>query len=122
MTRIVAALIGVGLLFATGVSAAERARELSKKDVRELLVKASTPQEHLRLASHYEAKAKHYEAEAIEHAEMAKMYRAQPTTSEVKRPMAPDTAAHCDFISESLLKAAKEAKALAASHEQMAKK
>jgi hypothetical protein len=52
---------------------------------------------------------------------MAKMYRAQPTASEIKRPAAADTIAHCDSIAESLAKAAKEAKALATSHQDMAK-
>jgi hypothetical protein len=109
------------LLVVMTASAAKPAGELSKKEVKELLARASTKQDHLRLARHYEAKAKQYEAESVEHAEMAKMYRAQPTASETKRPGAADTVAHCDSISESLGKAAKEARALAASHQEMAK-
>jgi hypothetical protein len=113
-------LFGVLLIVGTGV-AVERPRELSKKEVKQLLEKAQTPQDHLRLAAHFEAKARKYEAEAAEHADMAEMYRAKPTSSEVKRPMAPDTAAHCDYVVESLQKAAKEARALASEHEKMAK-
>jgi hypothetical protein len=109
------------LLVLTTASAAKPAGELSKKELKELLAKSSTKQDHLRLARHYEAKAKQYESESAEHAEMAKMYRAQPTASETKRPGAADTAAHCRSLAESLGNAAKEAKALAASHQEMAK-
>lgn len=52
---------------------------------------------------------------------MAKIYRARPTASELKRPMAPDTVAHCDYVAESLQKAAKKSRALATEHEKMAK-
>lgn len=120
MKRLLVVLFAA-LLAATITSAAQPTGELTKQQVKELLAKVSTPQDHLRLARHYKAKAKQYEAESAEHTEMAKMYRAQPTASETKRPGAADTAAHCEFIAESLGKAAKEAKTLAASHEQMAK-
>lgn len=120
MKQILGMFLAALLIIGTGV-AVERPRELSKKEVKQLLEKAQTPQDHLRLAAHYEAKARKYEADAAEHAEMAKMYRARPTASELKRPMAPDTAAHCDYVAESLQKAAKESRALATEHEKMAK-
>jgi hypothetical protein len=120
--RIVLSTI-VGLfLFLSGGVAAERPGELSKKELKVLLEKSSTPKDHLRLAAHYEAKALKYEAEAAEHTDLAKMYRAHPTPSEVKRPMAPDTAAHCDYVVDYLTKAAKEARSLSESHKQMAGK
>ena len=122
MKRLVAALIlGIALLVTTGI-AVEKTGELSKKQLKELLSKAATPQDHNRLARHFEAKAQKYQAESAEHAEMAQIYRAKPTVSEIKRPMSPDTVAHCDFIAESLAKAAKEARALADAHKQMAQK
>ena|SRR5437764_1368456 len=120
MKRLVVVLL-TALLAIASASAAQQKVELSKKEVKQLLEKASTPQDHMKLARHYTAKAKQYEAEAAEHADMAKMYRAQPTASETKRPGAADTAAHCEFIADSLTKAAKETRALAATHEQMAK-
>jgi len=83
------------------------------------LKSASSPKDHIRLAEHFEAKALRYEADGAEHAESAKMYRARPTISEQKRPMAPDTAAHCEYLAESLAKAAKEARSLAAAHRAM---
>ena len=120
MKRILRVFVAALFLVGSGV-AVEKPRELSKKEVKQLLETAKTPQGHLRLAAHYEAKARKYEADMAEHAEMAKMYRARPTGSEVKRPMSADTAAHCDVIAESLGKAAKEARALASEHEKMAK-
>ena len=109
------ASVGIGL-------AVERKGELSKKNLNALLAKMSTTQDHLRLAAHFHAVGKRYEAESAEHAEMAKMYRMKPTGSEMKHPMAPDTAAHCDYLAESIGKAAKEAHAMAMAHEAMAKK
>jgi hypothetical protein len=84
MKYVLAALIGV-ISYAVSGAAAEPARELTNKEVKELLKKASTAQDHLRFAAHFAAKAKKYEAESAEHADMAKMYRVQPTVSEVKR-------------------------------------
>lgn len=120
MKHLLAVLLSI-FLVAVSAIAVERPRELSKKELKQLLEKTNTPQDHLRLAGHYEAKARKYEADAAEHADMAKMYRARPTASESKRPMAPDTAAHCDFLADSLGRAAKEARALASEHEKMAK-
>ena len=111
------ATAGMGINFA-----AERPRELSKKELNALLARMSTPQDHLRLAAHFEALSKRYEMESAEHTGMAKMYRTKPTVSETKHPMAPDTAAHCDYLAESMGKAAKEAHMMAMAHEAMAKK
>lgn len=95
-------------------------KELAKKDLRQLLQSAASPKDHVRLAEHFEAKAQRYEADAAEHADSAKAYRARPTGIEQKHPMAPETAAHCEYLAESLTKAAKEARALGAAHRAMA--
>jgi hypothetical protein len=121
MKRLLAVLFGT-LLLATSAFSAERPRELSKKELMSLLTKASTPSDHLRLSAHYEAVAKRYQSDSAEHAGMAKMYRAQPTASDMKRPMSPDTAVLCEFLAETLSKASKEATALAAAHKEMATK
>ncbi len=97
----------------TTASGPQRTGELSKKEVHALLADARMPQDHLRLDGHCEAKAKQYEAESAEHAEMAKMYGAQPSAS--------DTAAHCQALSATLVQAAKDARALASSEKQIAK-
>ena len=72
------------------------------------------------MANHFEAKALKYEAEAAEHTDLAKTYRARPAGTD-KHVGSPDTAAHCDYLVESLVKAAKESRALAAAHTAMAK-
>jgi ATP-dependent helicase YprA (DUF1998 family) len=116
------AFVLMSALFTTVGLPAESARTLSKKEVKELIAKAATPAEHNKLAQYYRQKAENLEAEADEHADLAKAYHAQPNVSEVKRPMSPDTAEHCEYLAESLRKAAAEARALAAAHAQMAKK
>ena len=121
MRNVLAVVFGVFLAVTSGFTV-ERPHELSKTEVKALLAKASTPQDHLRLAGHYEAKAKKLEAESEEHLDMAKMYRVKPTGSEAKHPMAADTAGHCEFLAESLGKAAKSFHALAKAHEEMARK
>lgn len=122
MKRVMVSILGIAFLCVFSAAATERTNELRKREVKELIAKASTPAEHHTLALYYEAKAKKYEADAVEHADQAKAYRARPTASEMKRPMSPDTAAHCDFLAQDLSKAAKKARELAADHEEMAKK
>jgi hypothetical protein len=75
----------------------------------------------MKLSKHYLAIAAQYEAQAADHAAEAGVYRKGPNPSESKRPGAPDTALHCDRLAENLLAAAKEARAIAADHEAMAK-
>lgn len=111
----------MSLILLAGASASPKQKTLSKREVTALVAKASTPAEHLKLADYYRIRAEQLEAESAEHAEMAKTYRARPTSSETKRPGATDTASHCQTLSESLAKAAKEARTLFESHAEMAK-
>jgi hypothetical protein len=113
---IAATVLGLAL----GASAAE-SKTITKKEARELVNKAATPADHLKLAAYYKSEAKKFEADAEEHAGMAAGYRAAPRPSEVKLPGATDTVVHCDSISKNLKEAAVEARALAADHEAMAK-
>jgi len=121
MKNVLVVLVGL-LLFVPAAAANDASKELSKKELKTLLETASTPQDHMRLASYYEAKAVKYEADAAEHIDLAKMYRAHPTVSEYKHPMAPETAAHCDYVAEQLKKAATEARNLSVEHRKMAAK
>jgi hypothetical protein len=114
------ALLMTSMLIAATGFAAEPAKMLSKKEVGVLIGKASTPAEHNQLAQYYRLQAEKLEADANDHAEMAKIYRARPTASETKRPMSPDTAAHCEYFTDSLRKAAGEARTLSAAHAGMA--
>lgn len=122
MKGLITLVVGIIMIFGNLAPAAGQAWSLSKKEVRALLQKATTPSDHLRLSRHFQAEAEKLEAKAQEHAELAKLYRARPTASELKRPMAPDTARHCEYFAESLGKAAKEARAMASAHADIAKK
>ena len=105
---------GNSLLFialAVGLAvAAESTPPMSKHDAKELIGKASTPEEHHRLAAYFTQKAERMEAEAVEHEELAKEYANNP-----------GIAAHCKYFAQAARKAAAEDRALAASHESMAK-
>ncbi len=105
-----------------GLSALQPEGLLPKKVVKALLANAKTPQDHLKLARHFAAKAAQHEAEAKEHEVLAAEYRRRPTIHETKHPMSPQTAAHCDYYAEHCRKAAAELRSLAAAHDEMAGK
>lgn len=123
-------VLGIGapslLIFggvARGQTTADKSQDLlTSKQVRELVAAATAPADHLRLSRRFAALAVKYEADASEHRALAAVYRKAPTPSETKRPMAPDTAAHCDRFATLAATAATEARSLAAAHEQMAAK
>ena len=119
--RNVIAVIITGTVLTISGFAAQANGTLTNKEVMQLTASAKTPEEHMRLARHFQAKADKLEAEAKEHADMARNYRANPTASKTKRPGASDTASHCETLSQDLAKAARDARALAADHEAMAK-
>jgi len=120
MKNVIAVIITGTVLTISGF-AAQANGTLTNKEVMQLTASAKTPEEHMRLARHFQAKADKLEAEAKEHADMARNYRANPTASKTKRPGASDTASHCETLSQDLAKAARDARALAADHEAMAK-
>ena len=94
---------------------------LPAKEVKALLAKAKTPEDHMKLARHFAAKAAQHEAEANEHEALAAEYKQNPQLGASKHPMAGNTAEHCQYFAEHCRKAAKELRALAAGHEEMAK-
>ncbi len=120
MNNVIAVLF-TGTILAISGFAAQTSRPLTNNEVKQLAATAKTPEDHMRLSRHFKLKADKLETEAKVHAEMALNYRTHPTVSEMKRPGAPDTALHCEWLSQSLAKAAKDARALAADHEIMAK-
>lgn len=124
LSSTVALILTVGATFFIGSSTAvavEPSGALKPKQVKELVAKAKTADDHMKLARHYTAMAEKHEAEAKKHEVLAAEYRRSPRPSEVKRPMAPDTAAHCEYYAEHCRKAAKEMRAMAAAHEEMAR-
>jgi hypothetical protein len=104
------------------LATAQTADLLTSKQARDLVIRANTPDDHMKLSRHFTALAAKYDADAADHRDLAAAYRKAPTASETKRPGAPDTAAHCERFAQSTALAAKEARALAAAHERMATK
>jgi hypothetical protein len=107
-----------GLVLSVAGFAAE---PLTNKNVKQLISSANGPADHLRLANYFELEAQKFEAEAKEHADMARNYRANPNALETKLPGAVGTAKHCESLSRDLAHAAKGARTLAADHTAMAK-
>jgi len=108
---------------ARGQTTADKSSDqLTAKQVRELVATATAPADHLRLSRHFAALAAKYESDAADHRALAALYRKAPTPSETKRPMAPDTAAHCDRFATLAANAATEARSMARAHEEMAAK
>lgn len=111
------------VLLLAAVSGAQSAtpKHLSKKEVAQLIETAKSPADHMQLARYFSSEAAKFEAEADEHADMAKRYQRNPSPLATKFPGSMQTFNHCDALSKSLREAARSARELAASHEQMAK-
>lgn len=97
------------------------AQVLGKAELKKLVATASTPQDHERIAKHFDAKAVQYETDAKDHEELAAEYTATPTGHEQKHPMSGLTAEHCRYFAKEARRAAEEARKIAADHRQMAK-
>lgn len=120
----VLAVCAVALVASAGVASSQAVAKspdlLAASEVRALVANAKTPADHLRLSRHFSALAEKYTTDASEHKALAAVYRKAPTASETKRPMAPDTAAHCDRFARLASEAASEARDMAKAHERMA--
>ena len=116
MVLAVLTMISAGQAQATGPK-----DELKPNEVKALVANAKTPADHMKLAHHYTAMAAKHEAEAQEHDALAVEYTRYPELGAAKHPMGPNTAEHCKVFAEHCREAAKEMKAMAAAHEEMAK-
>ncbi len=105
----------------TAVAQTGSGQRLAKKDLHALLMNAKTPQDHQKLAAHYRAEAERLSSEAKEHDEMADMYRKNPNPLAAKHPYAAGEQ-HCRDIAERYRESAAKMQALAALHDDMAKK
>ena len=115
-------LLAVLLMFSAGNATAVDAKgELSSKEVKALVANAKTPADHMRLAHHYTAMAAKHDAEAQEHEALAVEYARNPQLGAIKHTGAPNTAEHCKYFAGHCRNAAKEMRAMAAMHEEMAK-
>ena len=95
------------------------AHELTRREVKRLTATAELPAEHLKLARYYASKADKLEANGVAFAKAAATYRNAPA---IKNLMAPTTPARYDFMANGFREGAKVNRALAVSHEEMAKR
>jgi hypothetical protein len=100
------------------VAPATEPHQLTRKEVKRLLVTAKSAAEHLTIARYYEAEADGLEARAGSYEEAAADYRNHPTA---KNLMSPTTAGRYDYLAQGFRKEAKSDRLVAASQEQMAK-
>ena len=94
--------------------------KLNKKQLKELIANARTPEEHQRLASYYQKQAVRLTNESKQHADAATAFEGQPQGPAAKNPSMNGTV-HCEKVAREKLQEAKEAEALAQKHENMAK-
>jgi hypothetical protein len=99
-------------------SQASQTGELTRKAVRNLTMAAKTPEDHLKLARYYAMEADQLDSQGAGYEEAAAIYRHGPV---VKNLGAPGTAARYESSAKGYRDEAKANRALAASHEQMAK-
>ncbi|WP_295754422.1 hypothetical protein [Undibacterium sp.] len=105
-------LILSGILFASVVGCASVVPTMN--DIPPAIATASTPAEHQRIADFYMQKAREYDATAIQHEQTARAY-----LSNNKTALGAMTK-HCRALRDQFSAAAKEARALAELHVQMA--
>lgn len=114
-------VVAVMVLSLSVAAPAAAAQTLSKAELKKLIATASTPQDHERIAKHFDAKAAQLDQEAAEHEALAAEYTRNPTGHQLKHPMSGQTAEHCKLFAAKFREAAKEARQLAADHREMAK-
>lgn len=117
------ALVAAAVLLSSSLSmgADTKKSSLSAKEVETLIVNAKTPAEHQRIADYYHQEAQQLSAKAKEHEKMAAEYAKKPALMESKQPLWGQAASHCRHFAQLYSDESKEAEALAALHEQMAK-
>jgi len=109
---VAAAAFALSLLNPYPVKAVETG-QLSKKELKSLIKTASTPAEHLRVASYYHSEATRLRAQAAEHEAM------QPMSS-TSKVWAARGMNHCQYWIAEFTKGAQQADAKAVQHERMA--
>ncbi len=115
-------LLAALMVISAGQAPAVEAKgELKPSQVKALVGSAKTPADHMKLAHHYSAMAAKHEAEAQDHQALAAEYTRNPQFGASKHPMMQNSADHCKFMADHCRNAAKEMKAMAAMHEEMAK-
>lgn len=92
--------------------------ELTRKEVKRLIATAESAADHLKVADYYRAEAQTLDAKGAAYEAAATAYRNGPF---VKSLMAPTTPGRYEFFAKEFREEATSDRAIAASHEQMAK-
>jgi len=100
-------------------AAAETSPNLSKKELKTLLVTAKTPADHERLAAYYRDKAQHLRAKAQEFSAQADYLATQPATVESKQGISCNCTSHYRYFAKLYDQEAKDSEMLAAQQEQL---
>jgi hypothetical protein len=87
--------------------------QLSKKEVKALIVSAKTPEDHMKLASYFRGEAQREQASAKYHDEMAELYKNNQSGKV-------DMVKHCKYFADEARKAAEAANSMAGEHDKMA--
>lgn len=120
---IAAAIVALTLVSVTPAYSASGDKEsvISKKELKVLLKTASEPADHRKIAEYYRHEAKNLARRAKEHEEMGAMYQKNPLPYEGKFSYGTVGLSHCRKFAELDAQEVKEAEALAALHDDMAK-
>jgi hypothetical protein len=110
-------------MFSAYSVAGDKNAVISKKEFKTLLKTAKEPVEHQKIAAYYRHEAARLNATAKEHQELAAIYQKNPPLPalEAKHGSSVEGVSHCKRWAELSAEQAKEAEALAALHEDMAK-
>lgn len=117
---VLALTLAMALAVSAQVSPASPAKpeKLTKGQLRSLIAAAITPEQHMRLAQYYEAKAQHYMAESNEHLEMAEQFKTNPMMNNGKHVFG--TVDHCEYYAQFFKQQVVKMQNLAHMQEQMA--
>lgn len=111
--------VALALSAPAAVSAQESTARLSRKELKDLIANARTAADHQKLAAHFRSEQARHEEERTEHEELRKEYERNSTRDPSKFPTMGD---HRRSLAQSAALSAKQAQAMAAIHEELARK
>ena len=118
---LVIAFLAVSLSASTAYGTEVSKHRLTHKELKELIANAATPADHQKIAAYYRGEAQRLRQTAKEHQEWGDIYAKGSAGSESKHPGMSNGAPHCHKWADLEEEEAKEADALAAAHDDMAK-
>jgi hypothetical protein len=116
-------VVGMSLpLFAAEKPAVNSGPTLTAKEAQELVAKASTASDHLKLAQYFNQEAAAYEADAANHDAMIVEYHKNAVIFSRNTLEGSRNVKHCEFLAKSNRQMAAAAREMATGHEAMAQK